>query len=731
MINASVSFVWSYTPAPANAVSVATFGAKGDGITDDATALIAAVNSISDGTNLSFEPGKTYAIGRAIFAKDQYNPNLAANFNIYGQDAKIKALGTFKRIVGNVSGGPLIIWRCSNFTISDLIIDGNRTERFANGTTAGQDWTNHNFYLLSCKNFKITKVRSINSCGDGFFLDSWGAGAGKPSTHLDINNRNENGVFMECSADNSDRNGMSCDFAWNIQIIGGYYSNSHGDPPESGIDVEPDGDMASPAIQNILIKGVSFAGSNEQGLILPSVAGSHNVTVDGCYFNENRCSGLFINIPDVTVKNCVFYGRSVYGCGSNGEGVLAISFLATNCVVTGNTIANIKNGGCCILVQNSTAKVANNKIYDFTVTAINPASYNAGNDIQQGKIIADPGVPDPNVISINSSPSISVPTGGKFGYKVKYLNLTKTPTVSISWLKKPTWVTTQIDSAFCTTVAPAIPGKDSMKVVVSAGTSSDTLTVIINISYYKILEAESGTLVAPMVIVADPAASSGNCISAPGGINTITKNIEASYTVTDMPAGTYYVWLKISIPAGNLTNNFGTFIGFGASLNPTTSLKPNVENSYKWVRNQTNFTLAAGTNTFIMGHGLAGAKIDQIVLTTSWEAVLPANYISIQEKQTKGQKMSLNATNLIVKPLSGGKINFVVNGIGVGNFAMDVFNVAGSRVWSCQQKGDAASEHQVIWDGTDSQLKPVRSGVYLARIQANNTSKQTSVFLQR
>jgi hypothetical protein len=285
-----------------------------------------------------------------------------------------------------------------------------------------------------------------------------------------------------------------------------------------------------------------------------------------------------------------------------------------------------------------------------------------------------------------------------------------------------------MDSAFGT--APSVPGKDSIKVVVSAGASSDTLVVAIAIAYYKGLEAESGTLIAPMAIMGDPVASGGNCISASTGINTITKNIEASYTVTNMPAGTYYVWLKMSIPTGSTSNNFGIFVGFGTALN-TSYLKPKVTDTYTWVRSAVNFTLPAGTNTFILGHGLAGAKIDQIMLTTSWEAALPVNYTSIEEKQSKIQKLNLGGTSIIPQPLSGGRINFIVKGIGAGDFTVDVFSIAGSRVWSCYKKGFVALEHQVIWDGTDRRLKPVQSGVYLARIQANNTSKQIPVFLQR
>jgi hypothetical protein len=199
-----------------------------------------------------------------------------------------------------------------------------------------------------------------------------------------------------------------------------------------------------------------------------------------------------------------------------------------------------------------------------------------------------------------------------------------------------------------------------------------------------------------------------------------------------MPAGTYYVWMKISIPTGGLSNNFGTYVGFGTTLNPN-YLKPKVENTYTWVRSSVTFTLTAGTNPFIMGHGLALAKIDQIVLTNSNDSTLPSGLkvTSIREKQTKNQKSGLNDPSIIARTLSDGRINFVVSGTGTGDFTMDVFTLAGSRVWSVHQVGAAAPDYQLLWDGKDSELKPVRSGVYVARIHADNRFKQIMVTLNK
>jgi hypothetical protein len=620
---------------------------------------------------------------------------------------------------------------CSSFTCSDLIVDGNRQNRIP-----AEKWVNQSIYLLSCIGFTLTSVRSNNALCDGFFLDADNVYSGyhpglvyANMAQLNIKNRCNNGKLINCSADNAFRDDMSICFAANIQVIGGVYSNANGTDPRSGVDVEADG-PGSPGCENILFKGVSFVGNEGHGLLTVQVAGTYNITADGCYFSKNKGNAISVYAPQTTVRNCVIYDFPIYQAlaSSNVPGIIGIQPGANNCVITGNTIANIKSGQTAIIVNVPNAIVTNNKIYDFSGTAISPASFNAGNDIQQGKIIADPGVPSNSVISINSSGSVAVPTNGKFGYKVKYLNLTNVPTVSFTWLKKPSWVTTQIDSAFGT--APATPGTDTLKVVATAGSSSDTPAVVITIAYYKLLEAETGTLITPMAVMADPLASGGNCISAASGINTITKNIEASYTVTNMPAGTYFVWLKMSIPVGSTTNNFGIFVGFGTALNAN-YLKPKVTDTYTWVRGSVSFTLPAGTNTFILGHGLAGAKIDQIILTTSWEFTLPANYTSIQEKQTKNQKIGLGGANIIPRTLSGGRINFMVNGIGAEDFALNVFNIAGSRVWAYQQKGSTVPDYQVIWDGTDSQLKPVRSGVYVASMQTINGLKQVPIILQR
>jgi hypothetical protein len=206
--------------------------------------------------------------------------------------------------------------------------------------------------------------------------------------------------------------------------------------------------------------------------------------------------------------------------------------------------------------------------------------------------------------------------------------------------------------------------------------------------------------------------------------------VEATYTINNMPAGTYYVWLKISIPTGSTSNNFGAFVGFGTTLNPN-YLKPKVENAYTWVRSSVNFTVTtAGTNTFIMGHGLALAQIDQIVITNSWESTLPASMMIFTSiKQSQNRKTSSESPGIVPKTLSGGKISFGVRGENIKGISLNIYSVNGSLVKSFSQ--NEMLNHSFIWDGASSQLQPVLSGIYVAVMHTGNGSKQIRVFQNR
>lgn len=91
---------------------VKTYGAKGDGITDDTTAIQNAINSLTNGGTLFF-PAGTYILSTGI--------NLKSNIHLKGTK------GTILKVADSCTGyyGLLNIVSVQNVTISDLTIDGN------------------------------------------------------------------------------------------------------------------------------------------------------------------------------------------------------------------------------------------------------------------------------------------------------------------------------------------------------------------------------------------------------------------------------------------------------------------------------------------------------------------------------------------------------------------------------------------------------------------------------
>ncbi len=58
---------------------------------------------------------------------------------------------------------------------------------------------------------------------------------------------------------------------------------------------------------------------------------------------------------------------------------------------------------------------------------------------------------------------------------------------------------------------------------------------------------------------------------------------------------------------------------------------------------------------------------------------------------------------------------------------LEIFDVSGRRVRSLQQERLSAGIHQVRWDGLNMQQRPVPSGLYLVRLQTEETALQSSV----
>ena len=321
-------------------VSVKDFGVVGDGVTDDSTAFALALAALATGVRLSLS-------GLTIKINQQNLVSSKSNFEIDGEGATIIAANGMTV----ASDKELLAFRsCTDFTVKNLTVNGNRANRTPAETAA------HNIEFRSCQRFVVERVRSINAVVDGFVLNT--------STPTNASTFVKYGYFLECTTDNAYRQGMSIINAYNIIVSGGAYNNTTGTSPQSGIDVESDVGAATPGNAYILIQGAEFSGNVGRGIITSAVSTGVDIWIDGCSFNANTDGAITAAATGTVISKCSFRGHT-----ASVQGI--VRFPSASPVVTAGAIKDCTFSGNtaavpCIYVHSSCFNVSilDNKILD-------------------------------------------------------------------------------------------------------------------------------------------------------------------------------------------------------------------------------------------------------------------------------------------------------------------------------------------------------------------------------
>jgi len=144
------------------------------------------------------------------------------------------------------------------------------------------------------------------------------------------------------------------------------------------------------------------------------------------------------------------------------------------------------------------------------------------------------------------------------------------------------------DSAGTYTATLTVTDDDS-----ATDSASTTISVSSGEKVSIYIEAESGTLVSPMIIGddPDPQPCAGAYVYAPAGSgDTIEPTAEAVYDIEIPYAGDYYLWLRMHGPAND---NDAIYIGFNGNFD---RVYPPQWVDYQWVKVGTVYTLSAGIN---------------------------------------------------------------------------------------------------------------------------------------
>lgn len=239
------------------------YGAAGDGVTDDTTALS---QLISENDNILITKG-TYLITDKIM--------IGSNKLIVGQaESVIKCNFDTAVAALRVSG--------DNVKLVNLTVEGIKD------TPIGSEY-NHAIYLENPHNVSVIGCTLKDMCGDGVYLGD------------DVNNHSANVIISQCNIDNCGRNGISIIGCDNFIIDSCFIFGTDGNRPMYAIDIEPNTDHA-------LFKGIITnisSHNNTNGFLntyLSVVTDYFNVVVSDCI---SELDGSSDDLNVISIRNNV------------------------------------------------------------------------------------------------------------------------------------------------------------------------------------------------------------------------------------------------------------------------------------------------------------------------------------------------------------------------------------------------------------------------------------------
>ena len=350
-------------------VDVRTFGAKGNGATNDTAAIQKAINSLpSTGGTVVIPPG-TYGIDAVTTLKLKSNVTL--------QMSPTTILGVIPNAAAHYE--VLHIGGVSNVNINSGVLWGDRLTH--KGTTG-----EHGFgaAVLGSSNVTITGTASNNMWGDGFYIGNG------PTFGSSLKTRSKNVKLIDVTADNNRRQGISITSGKDISIVRAKLTNTNGAAPSAGIDVEPNG--KTDILQNISIVDTYTANNQGAGIALSlgAIVGTTtpisitvtNHTDNGSKQGMNISGGSGIIPGTVRVDNPTWMNSKTNALAVVGTDYRGFSTTVNNAkVVNANTSAKgaaiaVYNYNSAIQLGNVAINYAN--ISDTRTTKMTTAAFYAG-----------------------------------------------------------------------------------------------------------------------------------------------------------------------------------------------------------------------------------------------------------------------------------------------------------------------------------------------------------------
>jgi len=365
---ASITLAITATTVPTDSltqVSVKSYGAAGDGATDDTAAFIRAVSAVAGTGKALWVPAGTYMINPTL--DNGAGIRLASNMTLWldpGAVLQAESTSTQHYEMVVVSG-------CQNVNIVGGSIFGNNGHNSIPTPTALEDGTC--IRIVNSSNVILENVAVGRCFCDGVY----------------IGGASDNVVLCNVTSLANRRHGMAVTYASNLLAINSTFSGNTGSVEDSsgavingcGIDLEPN---SNSDIVNVLVAGCAFAENYLAGVGWGVGSQVSNFTVAGIYMVGNT---LTRNGHGLDVENCdssvilgntladntaygiyihdaathtLCEGNTVSGTGSSGDGAGIECYRDAYSVIDRNTsTGSYKNG---IYVSTSTSPTVTNNI---------------------------------------------------------------------------------------------------------------------------------------------------------------------------------------------------------------------------------------------------------------------------------------------------------------------------------------------------------------------------------
>lgn len=441
------------------------YGAAGNGVTNDTTAMhsmTAVVNSAAGG-GVDLLPKRTYIVGRQADSRGSptnfdgvgtgpvyYNAEQILHFNdldgfvFRGNGAQLKAASGLKHGAFNLDGSakastngytgdgaaqayPIMVWlqRCKNFTIENLILNGN-----SDGLTKGGPWGDTGWQvggtglqLEDCSNYTVRRCTFFGHPSDGLQV----AGACNA-----LNCVPENGTFEDCILELNGRQGCSliggkgltfrrCSFSFNGRNSRTDSTVKHPflSAPASGVDVEAEGVRE---VHDITFEESVFL-CNEGSGFLYAGGGASGIHFNDCVFVADVGYALYnaAVLSGARFTRCYVIGVSLWqGNGGTDPAIFddvifldSADYSPTGVVNDTGPIVDFGGGNTGLLVKNckmlltadavAPAATVGMTFRDFTLSQANPNLTGFGGGRLEGRTSISGNLDMGGDLHINSS----------------------------------------------------------------------------------------------------------------------------------------------------------------------------------------------------------------------------------------------------------------------------------------------------------------------------------------